>query len=223
MNNGRKSFIENILNRESLQTHVVVSSIQSLYHVAEEGDEKYLLPLLDCDDKIIAGCALDILYTEFHLYSLLKNKILQYASTYPEIDDDGTEELQCNALFCLQDMASNDMEMFNQLVEIAENYKWIQNTSEVYVGAANNNVSAWEFVAKLVDVKITSTESEELYWNIHSETSELIRNKIREGIRKYRDTFDQYIAAKKRPHKNRRKIKKKIILIPRRCKKEIYL
>jgi hypothetical protein len=209
MNNGRKSFIENILNRESLQTHVVVSSMQGLYHVAEEGDEKYLLPLLDCDDKIIAGWALAILYTNFHLYSLLKNKILQYASTYPEIDD-GTAELQFHALFCLQDMASNDMEMFNQLVEIAENYKWLQNTSEVYVEAANNNnVSVWEFVAKLVDVKITGTESKELYWNIHSETSELIRNKIREGIRKYRDTFDQYVVAKKRPSMNSKKIKKR--------------
>jgi hypothetical protein len=208
MDNGRKSFIENILNRKSLQTHVVVSSIQSLYHVAEEGDEKYLLPLLDCDDKIIAGWALAILYTNFHLYSLLKNKILQYASTYPEIDD-GTAELQFHALFCLQDMAPNDMEMFNQLVEIAENYKRIQNTSEVYVEAANNNVSVWKFVAKLVDLKITGTESKELYWNIHSETSELIRNKIRDGIRKYRDTFDQYIAAKKRSPKNNKKIKNK--------------
>ncbi|MDR1181831.1 MAG: hypothetical protein LBL13_07615, partial [Bacteroidales bacterium] len=63
---------------------------------AEEGDEKYLLPLLDCDDKIIAGWALATLYTNFHLYSLLKNKILQYASTYPEIDD-GTAELQFHA------------------------------------------------------------------------------------------------------------------------------
>jgi hypothetical protein len=197
MNNGRESFIENILNRESLQTHVVVSSIQSLYHVAEEGDEKYLLSLLDCDDKIIAGWALAILYTNFHLYSLLKNKILQYASTYPEIDV-GTAELQFHALFCLQDMASNDMEMFNQLVKIAENYKWMQDTSEVYVNVSNNNVSVWEFVAKLVDVKITGTESNELYRNIHSETSELIRNKIREGIRKYRDTFNQYISAKKK-------------------------
>jgi hypothetical protein len=178
-NVNRESLIRNILNADNLEENVVISAVQSLYHVAEKGDEKYLLQLLKNKNLRIVAWALEMLHVNFHLDNEIKEHVFlyasQYASLYPLCEQEEREELQMYALIILQSMAFTDKEALRILIEIAEDYKWIPNVS----AAASANAFAWELLAKIYGLKVKGEENIELVWNVHSSKSELIRCKIR--------------------------------------------
>jgi hypothetical protein len=167
------SYIDNITNVDLLLNNVVISSIQGLCHAAEIGDEKFLIPLLEHQDKMIVAATLLALCNTYGQSKKLKDRIIQFASEYPNDDED--YELQRTALFLLKEIAVDDDTMYHKLIEIAENYHDIIENSN----AALMNSFAWELIAELSGQKIKGTEITELYCNTQSERSELIRNKIR--------------------------------------------
>jgi len=68
--------------------------------------------------------------------------------------------------------------MFLHLLEIAERYKELPDLFEAHQA----NATAWESLADLIGVKVSGKENIELTWNIHSDASEKIRERIRQAI-----------------------------------------
>ena len=174
--NSRKTFLDTISNKDFFPVHVTVSAIQGLYHVSEKGDEKYLIPLLDCDNKKIAGVTLSTLYTNFHLGEQLKDRIVCFASHYLKEDEDN--DLQTNAIIALADMSLTDTTMLKKLIEIGEKYFEIVPETN----AACTNALVWKLLANHTGKKIDGEAINELVWNTHSERSEEIRCQIRKNI-----------------------------------------
>ncbi|MDR1141924.1 MAG: hypothetical protein LBL62_09550 [Planctomycetaceae bacterium] len=182
-NLNRTSLINNILNVDQLEDNVVISAIQSLYHVAEKDDEKYLFQLLKSKNYQIVAWALEILYVNFKEGDKIKEQVFLYASQYPSLypldEQEDRSDLQMHSLIILHNMAFDDENALRKLIEIAEDYTWIPNTCD----SASHNVFTWEFLGEHVGIKIKSEERYELVWNIRSKASDLIRNKIREALR----------------------------------------
>jgi len=182
----RKSFIENIHHRDSLPSSLVTSSITGLARIGEPGDEKYIIPLLDCEDKLIAAEALFSLHIHYPETPQLKDRIVVFASTYPCEGEES--ELQLQALIAMEHYAQDNSAMFKKLVEIAECYKDICKTSDdsesicAPSDALSTNAYAWEALARLCNDKIRGDEHTELTWNPHSTTSEKIRERIRKKV-----------------------------------------
>lgn len=181
----RESLLENIRNRKSLPSHVVVSAVQGLVRVAEIGDEEILFALLDDKDKSVAGVALSVLSIHYPELPRLNDRIVEFASTYPH--DGEEDDLHTRAIIALERMAKTDHLMFKKMIEIAENYSELQNPSNDYSDPAsipsealNMNAFVWEALARLCDDKIRGVEHTELTWNPHSLLSEKIRDRIRE-------------------------------------------
>jgi hypothetical protein len=171
----RQILIDNIRNCNSLSSNAVVSAICGLCHLAKDGDEQILLPLIEHNDKSIAAAALSSLCFHFGFTNKLLNRIIQFASKYPSIEETDTYELQRTAIFILSNLAKDNTDLLRKLIEIADNYHNILGCSD----AALMNANVWESLAELCGLKIKGCESTELYWNPHSAESELIRNKIR--------------------------------------------
>lgn len=174
--NARTTYLNTIQNRDSYPTHVVVSAIQGLYHVSEFKDEKYLFPLLECDNESIVSEALIALYANFHVKDCIIDKIIQLASTY--VDNERGSSLQQTAINILEELSLNDKALHDKLISIAENYKNIKPESD----SAFVNAKIWQFLAKNAEKKLNSDDQNELIWNIHSERSDRIRNEIRKAL-----------------------------------------
>jgi len=172
----RKTYLDNIHNRESLPTHVVVSAVQGLFRVADRGDEKYLMPLLDSGDKAIASAALSTLRIHWSEMPHLMDRIVEFASEYPHNDEENI--LQLSAIRAIEEYAISNDSMVLRLVEIAERYRELPDSFEAHQA----NAAAWEALANLTGEKITGKDDIELTWNIHGEASEKIRERIRESI-----------------------------------------
>ncbi|MDR2345476.1 MAG: hypothetical protein LBE18_05365 [Planctomycetaceae bacterium] len=181
-NLNRTSLINNILNADQLDDNVVISAIQSLYHVAEEGDEKYLFQLLKNKNYRIVTWALVFLYVNFKERDKIKEQVFLYASQYPSLypldEQEDISDLQLHSLRILHDIAFDDENALRKLIEIAEDYIWIPSPSD----SAINNAFIWEYLGEHVCIKIKSEERDELIWNIRSKASNLIRNKVRKAL-----------------------------------------
>jgi len=173
----RKTYLDNLRNWKQLKPNVVVSSIQGLMHVADIGDEKYLIPFIDCDNKSIASEALSMLWIHYPTLLHIKDRIVEFASAYPQNDEE-ENLLQLCAIRALEKYAATDASMFLLLVEIAERYGELPNTFEAHQA----NVSAWEALANLTGERISGKEDTELTRNTHSDLSEKIRERIRQAI-----------------------------------------
>lgn len=176
---GRQTLINNIINANSLPEHVVISAINCLYHVSQKGDEKYLFPLLNSDNKNIAGAALASLTANFHYATALKDQMLHFAASYPE-NEEGGYELQMYAIFGLANLATDDVTILDELLVLAETYTEMPNNFD----AASMNSQMWVSLADILDIRITGDEQSELSWNPLSERSEKIRDRIRFSIKK---------------------------------------
>lgn len=178
----RQSLIDNILSCNLLPSHTVVSAILGLCHLQKEGDEKFLLPLLEHNDKSIIDATLSSLCFHFGYTQKLLDRIIQFASQYPSNEESNGYKLQGTAIFILSNLAKDNDDILNKLIEIAENCHNISECSD----AALMNTSAWEALAELSGQKIKSYESDTLFWNPQSTESELIRDKIRKMVRDFR-------------------------------------
>jgi len=173
----RKTYLDNLRVWKQLKPNVVVSSIQGLMHVADIGDEKYLIPFIDCDNQSIASEALSMLWMYYPTVFHIKDRIVEFATAYPKNDEE-ENLLQLCAIRALEHYAAKDTSMFFLLVEIAERYGELPDTFEAHQA----NVSAWEALANLTGEKISGKEETELTWNILSDLSEKIRERIRQAV-----------------------------------------
>jgi hypothetical protein len=184
IHNPRNSYINNISNVDSLPDNVVISSIQGLCHVCDVGDDKYLMPLLECKNKSIAAVALSALCIHFGMCEKLIDRIVSWASDYGTHDYDYESfddyawhwsKLQFSALLELATLAEYDQDMLKLLLSIAEDYHSHKDNSP----QASMNCSIWKLLARMSGQKISGDESDALMSYPHSEQSEKIRNRIR--------------------------------------------
>ncbi len=174
---SRATLIQTLYHHSSFESHVVISAIQGLWHVSETGDEKYLIPLLDCNDTSIAAAALSMLSTHYSELPFLTDRIIEFASTYPHGCEDNSE-LQIAAIFALERLAASNERILKILIEIAECDEPHSDSSEALFA----NVAAWESLARLGKLKLSGEEIRELHYNPHGVASNTIRKRIEKSV-----------------------------------------
>ena len=145
-------------------------------HCTQRGDEKILLPLLDESDKFIAGAALAALCNSFGQRDVLLNRIIGFIRTevVSSYDDN---ELEFQAILELADLAKNNKEMAQVLCKLAKERHSIGENVH-----SSNTVFLWERLADVAGVKMSTDESNELFYNPDSLRSKEIKSRLYDNI-----------------------------------------
>lgn len=171
----RKRALAVLNDHQNKSPTVIHNAILDLRRNPERGDERILHPFLGHPDPMVVAATLETLSEVHNQRALLRSVIERLARNGDERESDDLDRpIQCMAIELLAAFGKQDDAAVSTLLEVAE--------SET-IGDAPR-ACAWERLAYLYDADWPSDATEELILRPASESSERIRNCIRQAMQR---------------------------------------